>query len=104
MSKFTLPELIYAFSELGKQLTSPNEELQNLIQSEHNHNAWFTPESVEQALNANGQMLNAVELEKWLNRYDLQKSTQSKKVGLILAGNIPLVGFHDVLCVLATGN
>ncbi len=49
-------------------------------------------------------MLEADQLNTWLDKYDLEKGPGNKKIGLILAGNIPLVGFHDVLCVLVTGN
>lgn len=104
MSKIHPAELINIFSELGTQLQKPNEQLQMLIQQEQFHNAWFTPANVERAILSIGEMLNADAIEKWLNTYELDKEVQEKKVGLILAGNIPLVGFHDVLCVLATGH
>jgi hypothetical protein len=104
MSKFTIKDLINTFSELGRQLSSPNEELTNIINNEQWHNAWFTPASVEKAVISIGNMLNTDDLSVWFNNYDLTKNHSEKKVGLILAGNIPLVGFHDVLCVLATGN
>jgi hypothetical protein len=48
-------------------------------------------------------MLNKDDLQTWLGRY-LIKPGEPKKIGLVLAGNIPLVGFHDVLCVLVSGN
>ncbi|MDB4924559.1 acyl-CoA reductase [Mucilaginibacter sp.] len=104
MSKFNIKELINTFSQLGQQLSAPDEELAELINNEHRYNAWFTPASVERAVKAIGQMLNEAELTTWLSNYELTKNTSSKKIGLILAGNIPLVGFHDVLCVLITGN
>jgi hypothetical protein len=104
MSKFTTKELNNSFSNLGEQLSNPDTELIELINNEHIYNAWFTPESVENAVKSIGKMLNEADLTIWLNQYDLNKNTSPKKVGLILAGNIPLVGFHDVLCVLATGN
>ncbi|MBC7401282.1 MAG: acyl-CoA reductase [Mucilaginibacter sp.] len=104
MSKNTIQELINTFSALGQQLAVPDEELTQLINTEHIYNAWFTPESVTNAVTSIGKMLNTDDLAAWLNKYDLSKSIAPKKVGLILAGNIPLVGFHDVLCVLATGN
>jgi hypothetical protein len=104
MSKNTIQELINTFSILGQQLSAPDEELTQLINTEHIYNAWFTPESVTSAVTSIGKMLNADDLTTWLNKYVLSKNTSPKKVGLILAGNIPLVGFHDVLCVLATGN
>jgi hypothetical protein len=104
MSKITIQDLIYNFTRLGQQLSSPDESLKAIIDSEHIYNAWFTPESVENAVKAIGQTLNEAELTEWLSRYNLSKNTTVKKIGLILAGNIPLVGFHDVLCVLASGN
>ena len=39
-------------------------------------------------------------LQEWTNQYNLGSTNASKNIGLILAGNIPLVGFHDILCVL----
>ncbi len=74
------------------------------MKDEHYYNAWFTPYSVENAVEALGKMLDRQNLITWLSKYDQNHSEASKKVGLILAGNIPLVGFHDVLCVLITGN
>lgn len=104
MSKIHPAELITIFSELGAQLQQPNDQLQMLIQQEQFHNAWFTPANVERAILSIGQMLNADALKIWLDKYDPTESAEEKKVGLILAGNIPLVGFHDVLCVVATGH
>jgi hypothetical protein len=104
MSKNIIQERINTLSTLGQQLSAPDEELTQLINTEHIYNAWFTPESVTNAVTSIGKMLNADDLSAWLNKYDLSKSTEPKKIGLILAGNIPLVGFHDVLCVLVTGN
>jgi hypothetical protein len=104
MSKNTNQELINTFSALGQQISAPDEELTQLINTEHIYNAWFTPESVTSAVKSIGKMLNADDLSAWLNKYQLSNNTEPKKIGLILAGNIPLVGFHDVLCVLATGN
>src|ERR1700743_41746 len=104
MSKFNIPYLTDVFSTLSAKLSYPDQELSAIIQDEHYYNAWFTPESVRQAVTAIGRMLNKQDLLTWLSKYDLDKNTANKKVGLILAGNIPLVGFHDVLCVLITGN
>jgi len=104
MSKFNISYLADVFSTLGTQLSYPDEELTAIIKDEHHYNAWFTPASVEQAVKAIGKMLNKEDLLTWLNRYDLSQNKESKKIGLILAGNIPLVGFHDALCVLITGN
>jgi len=103
MSKFDKTHLINVFSELGLQLSHPNEQLLAIIQAEKQYNAWFTAENVLKAVKSIGEMLNRHDLVKWLEHYQIN-SGEPKKVGLILAGNIPLVGFHDVLCVLVTGN
>lgn len=104
MSKFNIKNSINSFSSLGKQLIAPDAQLAAIIEDERYHNAWFTPESVLQAVTAIGKMLNETELQIWLAKYNLDTAAGGKKIGLILAGNIPLVGFHDVLCVLASGN
>lgn len=104
MSKINPKNSINSFSELGRQLLAPDAALSALIENEQYHNAWFTPASVSEAVTAIGTMLNAEDLTTWLSKYDLQRSKPIKNVGLILAGNIPLVGFHDVLCVIASGN
>jgi hypothetical protein len=102
MSNLDQKRLVTTFSKLGEQLGNPNDQLTALIHGEQNYNAWFTPASVAQAVQSISSMLSANDLERWLNGYELKN--QDKKIGIILAGNIPLVGFHDVLCVLASGN
>ncbi|MDP9081826.1 MAG: acyl-CoA reductase [Bacteroidota bacterium] len=104
MSKFNKTQLIEIFAALGNRLSTPDEQLLALIETEKQYNAWFTPESVTEAVGAISRMLNKEDLTKWLNNYNIESDRSIKKVGLILAGNIPLVGFHDVLCVLASGN
>ena len=104
MSKFTASTLIGNLSTLSEQLLNPDESLSELINSERQYNAWFNPENVALAVYGTGKMLVAANLQKWLKQYELTCKHSSKRIGLILAGNIPLVGFHDVLCVLVTGN
>jgi hypothetical protein len=103
MSKLAINSIVDTFSALGKRLAAPDEALMEVIETERQHNAWFTPESVLQAVKANGRMLKSDDLAQWLGAYTLGEAN-NKKIGLVLAGNIPLVGFHDVLCVLASGN
>ena len=104
MSKLKTTQLINAFSALGEYLLNPDDQLLGIIESEHHYNAWFTPENVKRAVIAIAKALNAADLTAWLSKYNIDTSAGGNKVGLILAGNIPLVGFHDVLCVLTTGN
>jgi hypothetical protein len=81
------------------------EEYQNinvLINREVIHNGWFTPVNVRQSLKTLGSILTPHGLEVWTQKYTYAK--EPKKVALIMAGNIPLVGFHDFLCVLLSGH
>ncbi|HEX7367827.1 MAG TPA: acyl-CoA reductase, partial [Pelobium sp.] len=103
MSIFSKEKRIAAVSQLGNYLLNSDDELQHITESAKHKNAWFTPGEVKKALLANGQMLNQADLNNWLSAYQLDY-LNPKKVGLILAGNLPLVGFHDVLAVLLTGN
>jgi len=104
MSKLEIPYLADIFSTLGTQLCFPDDELSAIIRDEHHYNAWFSPENTALAVKSIGEMLSKANLLKWLNQYPEPGSGGDKKVGLVLAGNIPLVGFHDVLCVLTSGN
>jgi len=103
MSELIKINLTETLSALGEELLDPPEELLQIIVQERQYNAWFTPENVLQAVQAIGKMLNKTDLEKWLPQNNDTVFT-GKKIGLVLAGNIPLVGFHDVLCVLASGH
>jgi hypothetical protein len=69
-------------------------------------NGWFTKKMVSQALDGIIEMLNEKHLEQWLDVYleEIKKNRQNREVGLIMAGNIPAVGFHDFLCVLISGH
>jgi len=74
-----------------------------LIELSQSHNGWFTKEQVYFAINSWAKALEINNLNKWLSNYNLP-SENSKTVGLILAGNIPLVGFHDFLSVVISGH
>ncbi len=101
------------FKELGEQkewsgydIGLSEEEYQSfsqMIKYVKNHNGWFTEENVRQALLSLSQILQEDELNEWLEKYSLEDVTE-KQVGIVMAGNIPLVGFHDVLCVLLSGH
>ncbi|NND35104.1 MAG: acyl-CoA reductase [Saprospiraceae bacterium] len=93
-----------AFVALGKWIRSNDAELQHLIHQAANANPWFTPENVELAVKSvASQFLDERALKTWLSSYQDRKRS-NRIVGLILAGNIPMVGFHDILCVLASGH
>ncbi|HSD15372.1 MAG TPA: acyl-CoA reductase [Flavobacterium sp.] len=75
----------------------------DLIELSQSHNGWFTPEQVHYAIDSWAESLTEENLSEWLSAYDFS-NVQPKTVGLILAGNIPLVGFHDFLSVLLSGH
>ncbi len=72
---------------------------QDLIQLSQSHNGWYTPENVYFSIQSWANALTEEHLDKWLSAYTFNVM-ESKTVGLVLAGNIPLVGFHDFLSVL----
>ena len=76
------------------------------VEQAHRHNGWFTRENVLHALVAWGELLSSDPLTAWCARYpELARTDRPERtVGLILAGNIPLVGLHDLVCVLLTGH
>lgn len=113
-------ETIRAFVELGKFLNQfcsepvqKNEavlhndlyfeDFEALIQLSQSHNGWFTPEQVRFALGSWSDALTADNLNQWLSNYQTP-TPNPKTIGLILAGNIPLVGFHDLLSVILAGH
>ncbi|MCF8381153.1 MAG: acyl-CoA reductase [Bacteroidales bacterium] len=68
-------------------------------------NPWFTEESLRNSFFALGTMLEKGKLYEWISAYPKPEYTNKvKNIGLISAGNIPLVAFHDILAVLITGH
>jgi len=78
-------------------------EFETLIKLSQSHNGWYTPEQVYFSIQSWATALTEENLEKWLSVYDFSE-INPKNIALILAGNIPLVGFHDFLSVLITGH
>jgi hypothetical protein len=112
-------ELIKAFVCLGKifRLLGDNEawpgygpgvsedeynQLQAVIRKEQQLNPWFTESSVRSALKGLAAMLETPRFTEWADSYSF--TTSPKKVLIVMAGNIPMVGFHDFMCVLLSGN
>ncbi|HXI00538.1 MAG TPA: hypothetical protein VNI52_09725 [Sphingobacteriaceae bacterium] len=107
----TLQQRLDAFIALGEYLRSPDTALLQLMDQANQYNAWFTSENTKRAVLSIGEMLNPHDVEIWLKPAtpkpvinENKQTSKAKKIGLVLAGNIPLVGFHDILCVLAAGH
>jgi len=87
--------------ELGITEKEYNQLLEVILTLKHK-NQWFTPESVRNSLISWSELLKKNKLEHWVSDYDI--SEVDKKVAIVMAGNIPLVGFHDLLSVVVSGN
>ncbi len=100
----TLHQRIQAFSQLGNHLEQLSAEaFESLAESARLENPWFTEANVSMALMGIRTFLKTDELTRWTNPYTLELS-KPKTIALVMAGNIPLIGFHDFLCVLISGN
>jgi hypothetical protein len=80
--------------------------LVNEIKNAGLYNQWFTEDNVRKALSAIAYMLQKPKLLEWKGKYKtgLSKSRSNCNVGVVMAGNIPLVGFHDMMSVLMAGH
>ena len=116
-----LEQRIKAFSRLGtffrqfsnhKIEKNEDSEFNNLffdafkmqIDRSQEFNGWFTKNNVLKSIESWSDALSDENLIKWTSAYDFNNNLEPKNVAIIMAGNIPLVGFHDFLSVLITGN
>lgn len=115
--KLNLEERIHAFSLLGshlsklidnlegvvKQPDTNDQDFRLMLQTAKAQNPWFTSESCNHAFRQWAKLLTEQNLSKWMAPYSFE-DVQSFKVGVVNAGNIPLVGLHDLLSVVISGN
>jgi hypothetical protein len=100
----TLDQRIRSFGLLGQHLKNLSEEnFEAIAESARLENPWFTKENVGKSLKGITAFLQEDQLKEWTSQYSF-KTTPQKTIALVMAGNIPLVGFHDLLCVLISGN
>jgi len=101
-------ELLTEVIETGSAnfLSPAGKELLDEINISYIKNGWFTRENVISSFFGIAEMLRDDQLDKWLSHYDAQlfERAAPKTVAVIMAGNIPFVGFHDMMCVLLSGN
>ena len=104
MQSITLSDRIEAFCALGTEIKALGVSVRNVVaEKARNENPWFTEESVVLALKGIETLLKKEDLNSWAMSYSPEPAF-SKTVGVAMAGNIPLVGFHDFLCVLISGH
>lgn len=98
---------IAGFVALGKHLMNQNNpELIEVKQRAQSENAWFLPEFIDASIEQiSTQFLNEAALIDWAALYPtIPQEFTHKKVGIVMAGNIPMVGFHDLLSTLMAGH
>ena len=115
-----LQQRITAFTKLGEFIHQVLENDVNKIENEpanellidglkhqiklaQKHNGWFTHENIVISLERWSKLLTYNNISEWLSKYHFN-TNNPKKVAIIMAGNVPLVGFHDFLCVLISGH
>ena len=100
-----LQERINLMVKLGQYMQSNNDEWITVKQRAAGENAWFIPEFIELAVtNICRHFLQKEKLEEWAETYNLKAfQADDTTVGVVMAGNIPLVGFHDFLCIFLSG-
>lgn len=105
-SFLTTFELIVALKRLGGELKVVTDEDEAIFQHAYHKNNWFTRDNVELAIrNIANEFLDEEKLTTFAEQYNLfNREVNKKTVALVFAGNIPLVGFHDWLCVILSGH
>lgn len=105
-----LNHLHLIFRDLSKRDTSRAvlnaadiKKFDQIVIQARNLNPWFTEENIRKSLEGFAYMLRPEAVRSWLENYEL-KTRETKGVGLVLAGNLPMVGFHDILSVLVSGH
>lgn len=100
-----LQNRIQLLQRLGEYLLRNGEEWQATTKRATAQNGWFTPEFIDLAVkNICTEFLQKQKLEAWAAHYHLDDNVGGKNTGIVMAGNIPLVGFHDFLCVFISGH
>jgi hypothetical protein len=100
----SVDERLSALLELRDVISNESGDFPQVIERAYQQNKWFTGENIRLALkNINEKFLNASKLKQWIAGYPI-KDGDPKTVGIVMAGNIPLVGFHDFICAFMSGN
>ena len=100
-----LQQRIELMGQLGNYLQKKDPGWEVAIQAAYSHNPWFTPEFIEHAVsNIVENFLDKNALQQWADHYHLDDNISPKNIGIVMAGNIPLVGFHDLLTVFISGH
>ncbi|MDE3182641.1 MAG: acyl-CoA reductase [Bacteroidota bacterium] len=100
-----LEERITIMGKLGRYLMENDDKLNKVKQKAYQKNKWFTEEFINYSFkNISENYLDEQILKNWVSYYHIDDNIQSQNIGVVMAGNIPLVGFHDFLSVFITGH
>jgi hypothetical protein len=104
-NNMNLQKRIQILVQLGEYLSENGKEWQASKEQAGARNGWFIMPFIDTAVNnIVKNLLDKEKLEKWAAHYHLDDNIVSKNTGLVMAGNIPLVGFHDFLSVFISGH
>ncbi len=99
-----LGEFLREYSD-GEIKSIWSKELDDIIINDRIYNPWFTEHNIKDAVKAIGESLTSENINLWINKYpELNNQKKIKTIGVVTAGNIPLVGFNDFITVLISGN
>ena len=101
---YDVNKLFSGLVQLGEWLREEAASDDQTLRSAEAQNGWFTPESVAQACKSHGEALRAEELDRWRGKYAWHDGPTGLSVGLIMAGNLPMVGWHDLMCAVLAGH
>lgn len=100
-----LQQRLEILHQLRQYISEQPTEWQNACRQAEQLNNWFTQRFIQTAAEAVADnFLNNDLLRNWADYYHLDDNIIPKTVGIVMAGNIPLVGFHDFLCVFVSGH
>ena len=100
-----LQHRIDLIAALGTYMEKNDADWRKVKEKASQNNAWFIPEFIDIATqNITNYFLNKPRLEEWANHYHPDEHANKKNVGIVMAGNIPMVGFHDFLSVFISGH
>jgi hypothetical protein len=98
-------ERIELMVKAGEYLKAESEDWKTTKDQASYKNGWFTPEFIQYAATQIADnFLTQEALEKWVTHYHIDDNILPKNIGVVMAGNIPMVGFHDMLCVFISGH
>ena len=105
-----LKNRIKALENLGNYLSDISDKdslyapLFGAIERANGQNGWFQREACMEAIQSWGSALKPKNIHQWINQYQINENNSPKTIAVIMAGNIPLVGLHDLISIWISGN